>query len=541
MTDEDIREEARVRARRAFPRQNARHIRMRRRVMRFYTARFRREREDLIRICASEPDRKWGGVLYGPHVKGLHGSMVDTKQESNMIRGLCKRIGKKMDYDVQEIRRFGQFVQDFIERHYEPLPSIEPTHEFLDEAWLDGSKYNRVEKAKFHKLFDEWQEGNFEEKRLLECKVFIKREITPETKEPRIISSRTDMFKAVVAPYIRKVEDAVYDEHFIKHCHPDEVQRRVRRVTDAYQYLYETDYSSFESSFSIPYIREVETRLFRHMLRNNPKIWSIVEKACSGSNVLVCPWMWVEMPGSRMSGEMWTSLANGFSNMMMIHYMASRVPADRPVDYDFLVEGDDGLIGTTTPLDTSIVRDLGFTLTLREGAHLNDLSFCGMIVGPDRRLYCHPDNTLIKFGRTTDPRIVNARKKPWFTELLKSDLRTRALSMSVYCGSNPVMVEVINKSLELTRGASIRMEALDYWESDILEVQKYWNEDTKRLPLPPAESYEFVEDIFGVDTKTLKTIGMEVDSQEGMCFSIRHRLEDRNGGIALDHYAWPRL
>lgn len=380
------------------------------------------------------------------------------------------------------------------------------------------------EKEKFHHKFDEVLNAEVPLLKMKECKIFIKREVTEEIKEPRIISSRTDHYKAIVAPYIKLIEEKVYDQHFIKHCNPTEVQKRIKRVLDGFTYYYETDYSSFESSYSPEFIQACEYQLFKHMFRNNQHVWRYMKLALDCKNILVCPHLYAKLVGSRMSGEMWTSLGNGFSNMMMIEYMASKLMKQKPFTYDYLVEGDDGLIGTTSKFDLTIVKKLGFKLTLREGSSINDLSFCGMILGPHERLYCNPERTMIKFGRTMDMRIINRYGTRGFDRVLDQEMYTKALSMSVYGSNNPVINQVIRTTLRNCAYKEIRMESLDYWESDILCVQKYW--DPAKIRQLDGDDYVFAQQAFGVDEEYLKSIEKQTSSMKTRCFSIRAHLND---------------
>lgn len=519
MDDEDIEKEAKRFVRNVYG--HGGRVRRYREKVQNQIAKLKRQRQKLLKVTSQGDDREDAVLVYGPHLKGVHGSCVDIRSEANMIRGLCKRIASKQSYDIQEIVRFKDFVIKFVREHYVPIPHVPMSHEFLDHAWLDGSKYNMEEKTKFHAELDKYLHSGIDINKILECKIFIKREITEEVKEPRIISSRTDTFKAVVAPYVKLIEDAIYDEHFIKHCSPPEVQERIGRVLSGYEYFYETDYSSFESSFSKPFIQACEYQLFKHMLSNNPEIWRVVEKAMTGDNVLVCPDLWATLPGSRMSGEMWTSLANGFSNMMMIRYMAHLLYKEKAFTYDFIVEGDDGLIGTTSEFDLSVVSRLGFRLTLRKGSHINDLSFCGMILGPTGRLYCNPERTLIKFGRTTDQRIISQRNNKNFKKLLDTEMYTKALSMSVYGSNNPVINECVQTTLRNSETKRIDLSMLDYWETDILEVQNHWNGRVRPLD---EHDYQFAEAAFGIDVETLKKIGSAILNEHARNFSIRTRL-----------------
>lgn len=80
-----------------------------------------------------------------------------------------------------------------------------------------------------------------------------------------------------------------------------------------------------------------------------------------------------------MSGDMCTSLGNGFSNKMKAEFLAYKAGGT----IDGFVEGDDGLFVTNFELRSSDYEKLGFTIKIEEIADPCEASFCGMIFGED--------------------------------------------------------------------------------------------------------------------------------------------------------------
>jgi hypothetical protein len=120
-----------------------------------------------------------------------------------------------------------------------------------------------------------------------------------------------------------------------------------------------TDYSSFEAHFTAEIMKLVEFQLYRHCTNTlpiGPKFMSLCEEAFTGINRLNSKAFMILIEATRMSGEMNTSLGNGFFNMMVTLFLASRRQSEGPhpvtmekfIDNYFhhvkgVFEGDDGL------------------------------------------------------------------------------------------------------------------------------------------------------------------------------------------------------
>lgn len=426
---------------------------------------------DMFRQYDSAQEDSIIAVPIAPYLNDgdLHG--VNVKSVSHWFLGCLKRIVPHHPVDEAELRAFEIFYRDHVER-MEPLPPIEISHEFLEDKWLHGSKYTLGEKNLFHKQLDIYLESRSVNPRIFSCNSFIKRELYDEVKYARIINSRSDMFKAVVAPYIKLIEDQVYDEHFIKHHLPQWTVDRMKQIHSEYGQITETDYSSFEGSFTNKVLQRCEKMFFRWMLRNNPEIWQIVQAAYERPNHIIhSSGISLETKGTRMSGEMWTSLCNGFMNKMLMEY-TMRVNGTTG---DYLVEGDDGFIATVVPMDWSCVGRLGFKLKSEYVSSINDASFCGIAVNSEGKATGNVMKQLVRFGYTQDDYLVryhtNRPKK--YKRRLQEMVRAKAMSANAMFHGAPILWKVCKVCLDSTPKITPSKKCFDWWEWDTFGPSMY--------------------------------------------------------------------
>jgi len=217
-------------------------------------------------------------------------------------------------------------------------------------------------------------------------KSFVKREFYQEPKILRFINARTDNFKVKVVPYIRLIESQFFDSHyFIKHKDIMGVPLLIDKFSH-FKFFLQTDYSSFESGFSPEYTDNVECELFRYMLKNNPEILNDVLKVYyTIKDDIICPrcekiiavngQYRFSTIGTRMSGEMWTSLANSFSNLMNILFLCEQ----KHIEVDGIVEGDDGLFGlSNNSLTSKDFENLGFKIKFKYLKNIDEADFCSI-------------------------------------------------------------------------------------------------------------------------------------------------------------------
>lgn len=430
----------------------------------------------------------------------------------NHYRGLIKRCAHANKYSNKVMNRFCSFVDRYVRSHYRPIPYRDLTHEYLD-TWLHTSKYTLKEKEMYHELLDKFNDPLVNKNKFYRCNSFIKKEYTHEVKEPRIINAPNNMMKTVVGPYIHEIEEHIYDEHFIKHLTPEQVYTRMKAISAGVHRVYETDYSSFEGSFTVKLMNCCEMIMFRRLLSNNPRILRIVENVNLGSRKLYFRQgtAVAHLQGSRLSGAMWTSLANGFTNKMLVEFMVHEAQKTRKsgFQYDYLVEGDDGFIASDVELPVELTEALGFRLKIEEAYDVNGLSFCGLCMGPDGLI---PDfhRTIEKFGHTFDDYLVrNYGSKRW-SKRRDEMMRAKAMSLLAQSRGVPILQPLALKIIALTNHVKVRRKDFDYWEVECLDIL-----NANLTPKPITDrTRAFFTDRFGLSMKYQKLLEQYINEME---------------------------
>jgi len=161
-------------------------------------------------------------------------------------------------------------------------------------------------------------------KRLVAVKGHCKDETYPDIKPLRLINAREDFSKGFLGPIFSSIEHQVCKlPWFIKYI---PVQDRPRAIMDKLiregaMYVC-TDYTSFEAHFEPHIMWALEEPLYRFMCVDLPaeerdgfmRFW---HEHVRGKNKLdIADQLNCTLPGVRMSGEMNTSLGNGWCNLV---------------------------------------------------------------------------------------------------------------------------------------------------------------------------------------------------------------------------------
>jgi hypothetical protein len=364
------------------------------------------------------------------------------------------------------LRRLKAFVRRYVRTHFRPL------HRDVDtsvETWLSKTNYPLWRKEELLRKFK--LVTNRRDKKYFRVKSFVKDETYSEFKHARGINSRTDEFKCFVGPIFRLIEEQIYqNKHFIKHVpvreRPNVISERLFRVGAVYL---ATDYTAFESLFTQEIMRTVEFELYRYMTKDlacHKEFMWYCYHVLAGTNYCDYKNFQVTLEATRMSGEMCTSLGNGFSNLMFMLFMLEE---KKCTGVDGFVEGDDGLFAFEGPVPSEEdFAQLGLRIKIIEHKDLARASFCGIIFDlSDRINVTNPMEVLCSVGWTS------ARYARSKSSKLKSLLRCKALSLAHQYPGCPIIQPLAFKLLELTRGAEIKRmifssPAFNNWERDQL-------------------------------------------------------------------------
>jgi len=392
----------------------------------------------------------------------------DMNHAASIAMGAQKRIvnplPQEMDHDV--IVDFGKFCQRKVEELFKPLEADADTGV---DHWLANSSYTLERQQDLRKLVPE--EVNRPLKHVT-CKSFIKDEFYLEYKYPRTINPRDDYFKVYSGPIFHLIEQVVFKhEYFIKKVPLDQRPAYIKEKVYKPGFVYQcTDYTSFESSFTGPLMRNCEMILYRHMTKNLPmgESWcDNIEIALTGPQKLKFKKAVVRTIAGRCSGDMCTSLGNGFTNMMLMLYCAEKQELG---ELFAVFEGDDGLcrFSSGRTVDPMLLRQLGFTVKMEIFSELAHASFCGMIFDPDS---CQQIGDPRRFAAAlgwTSAKYIGSRDAT-----KKALLRAKALSGLYQFPACPIITALCRRIIFLTSQYSVARvlgsRNTNWWERVVLK------------------------------------------------------------------------
>lgn len=382
-------------------------------------------------------------ISLGCHVEGVTLPKPDIFDAKSAIAGSLKRTAYvNPKPDRKRLLRLRDFVRRWLDSNMKPLTS---TDVMESEDWINSRPYAEARK-------EQLRQTNRSRRGLPKTvvKSFIKDESYTDFKFPRPINSRDDEFKCEFGPYVSAIEERMYQHpSFIKHI---PVKDRPRYISE---YLFPslmasvTDYSSFEAAFQKEIMEVLDQEMFKFFLKDlwNPRIQYMLD-ALKNENVCHFKWYKVLVQATRMSGEMNTSLSNGFANLMVGLFLCEELGLG---DCRMVVEGDDGLMTTTSGKYPSQdeYASLGFTIKLAV-QDKNEASFCGIIFDPKELInVTDPREVLAEFGWSTQ------RYAKYSSKKLMALLRAKSMSYLYQYPGCPIIQELALYGLRMTRSYDV--------------------------------------------------------------------------------------
>ncbi len=162
------------------------------------------------------------------------------------------------------MRRFDAFVQGWLHQHLTPL---DPDTDVSVNTWLGGTNYPMWRRKQLAAVYQKFLETGYTLLIYL-VNMFVKDEQYSEYKHARCINSRSDEYKCIVGPYMKAIENVLYNRpEFIKHVpvalRPAYIRQHLER--EGVNYV-ATDYTSFEALFTPELMAACEMRLYEYML-----------------------------------------------------------------------------------------------------------------------------------------------------------------------------------------------------------------------------------------------------------------------------------
>lgn len=416
---------------------------------------------------------------------------VDPADPNSSVMGAAVRFGNLVKSDKQIMSDFRNFVKEFVRVEFTPLSS---ETDLSIETWLDSTGYSQSRKEDLVRKYSaiENDSGAYDLETHAKIKSFIKEEGYDEFKHSRVINSRSDEWKVIVGPVCKAIEKEVFK-------HPAFIKKIP--VVDRPQYIIDrlgiegrkamTDFTSYEGSFTAEFMDSCEMQLYKWMLTALPDFLFVRLKRVMGLNKISSKRFCIHIMAKRMSGEMTTSLGNGFSTLMVLLFLCKRKNS-RIIP---VIEGDDSLstIIGDFPSEGDFAS-LGLKCKLELHDDLSTTSFCGLLFDEiSKDVVVNPLKVLAEVG------IGQTKYIGCGVKMRRALLRAKALSLIAQYPQCPIVRVLADKLLALTSGVNVRktvFTGMTVWQRE----EYFLNQRTGKAPPMDIKmgSRVLVEKLFGI-------------------------------------------
>jgi len=334
------------------------------------------------------------------------------------------------------LQRLKNFVTAWCQKNVQKVRVLE------FEEWLATTSYNEARKEELRKVHRNLKGGKPTRKQCERVSSFVKSEGYDTYKHCRLINSRCDAFKVFSGPAFKAIEEQLYKHQaFVKHVPVPDRPALIDSLVNAGRRYFITDFTAFESHFLPDIMEALEFPLYRQALGDWAPLPTLLATLRGVNKLRLRSGLRASCEARRMSGEMNTSLANGFANYMLATFIAH----EEGGMLEGFVEGDDGVFATNFELNATHYQRLGFTIKIQEVPHPGLGAFCGMIYAGSGQIIRNPVHFLANFPYTTSC-IMGGPK------VMLSLLRAKALSALYETPHCPIVWAAARVALQLTRG-----------------------------------------------------------------------------------------
>jgi len=381
---------------------------------------------------------------------GIAPYMVHPKDFTMQAMAVAKRFGTELPH-TRCYEGMRNFSRKLIRTEWLPLKAdaLSKDHMKRVREWLAKTNYSDARKKELLEVAEDVFKLPIEQ--LEPLKSHIKAEFYTEPKVARWINARCDKAKVLLGPYIKAIEEKVYESHwFIKHVPIPDRPKLIEETLSKFKYIWNNDYTSFEAHMIPDVLRACELQLYSYMLQFVPggkHVIDVLHHLLPGKNKPKSNMLGVELNGVRMSGEMCTSLGNGFTNLVVMLYVANMKGYDITKINGF-VEGDDGIFGCDEGiLSNEDFAKVGFITKFEISKTVSSAKFCQLSYDKaNYHVITDIRRTLMKFPWTFAAQMHGGPK------VMKQLLRAKALSLAYEAPYCPVSRTLANLGLRLTRG-----------------------------------------------------------------------------------------
>lgn len=304
----------------------------------------------------------------------------------------------------------------------------------------------------------------------------------------------------MVGPAFNAMEAIIYkNPYFIKHIpvkdRPDYIKDKV--YVAGRKYII-TDHSQFEAAFTKDLFEDCEFQLYDYMMHLHPEhghFMTLLREVIAGENLCNFKNVSIKIDATRMSGEMCTSLGNGFANLMTFLFQANE---NGCTDVRGVVEGDDGLFSMEGPHPTTEqLAANGLTVKMAEVSDFNEASFCGFIFDPEDKVNIkEPTGLLVKFGWL--PGKYNNCSHKTKMGLYKC----KALSYAFQFPGCPIIQEFAHYVLRMTNGYRLKLlSANSYTRKRMMDIFEEKQKSGVPYLEPPLNTRLLFQKMFDINVE----------------------------------------
>lgn len=440
--------------------------------------------------------------------------MSSTTDGRSAVAGCVKRCTSAMP-----TANFFDLIQfaDFSGRQIETVPRISRDTEITVRSWLEGTSYSRKLQQRMTR---EYKDGLHpcDDREFNVVGQFVKNERFPEFKAPRLINAKGTAYKFHFGSMVAEVEKIVYQmPEFIKSIpvrqRPHYITRMI--VGPGRRYM-TTDFTSFEANFTSFIMKNCENALLRHVFADHPLFPKMDWLCRSIESRQVCKSKLgysMEVDATRMSGEMSTSLSNGFSNLMFMKYIFHSLGV---TDLKIVVEGDDAIM--SVPMDSRLPTEadfarLGLKVKLEEHSSISTASFCGIVFAEEDMI-----NVTDPIAAVVEMNILSDKCAPMRLSKKMAFLKSKAMSAKYQYNGCPIIDAYASWILRETARYDVRVadaRCSDWWALQKL-IAREGSDDWKTRTQSPPATRRLVQDRYGISVSEQLALEALFDASSGL-------------------------
>jgi len=304
-------------------------------------------------------------------------------------------------------------------------------------------------------------------------------------KYSRNIQPRTKKANMILGPIMHAIEKYLFHDssdyakpnplnpEFVKCFSTQDKAKYLAQVFSGDSSVYGTDASAFECQMRNYVLLNSELPMLRAHLSTSEfenadyvitwlyhNIFSVASPTGQRGRLSNCDLPILDM---RCSGDMMTSLGNGWNNLMFLKFCFSRYSNTHPSNIRVVVEGDDGLVASSAELEgiKDTFEKLGLSYKFDRYTNVQEAKFCQLTFNAGGELFREALGPILRSGwLPMKYRFANRNTR-------LALLRLRALSYIHQYPNAPIICVWAKRVLDLTAVAETRLKRLVQSESNM--------------------------------------------------------------------------